>query len=269
MVLQLQVFHKQLYSFDTTSIGCYIYRCSAYRWQFSTQGARKVTVIQKGIKITALICVLNEEKNLPYVLPKIPDWIDEVLLVDGHSVDKTIDVARSLRPGIRVLTQPGRGKGDALKYGFQNAKGDIIVTLDADGNTDPNDLPKFIDALLAGNDFAKGSRFLEGYPPKMPMHRRLGNWVLVTTSNVLFRTHYTDICSGYNGFWKKSFEKVKLVNDGFEMEQEMNVKIRKAGLKIIEISCQDKGRLGGQSKVSTFKQGWKDLMIIIGERFHA
>src|SRR3990172_4321735 len=83
----------------------------------------------RGLRITALICALNEEGSLPYVLPRIPGWVDEVLLVDGHSVDGTVELARSLRPDIRVLHQPGRGKGDALKCGVAAARGDILVTL--------------------------------------------------------------------------------------------------------------------------------------------
>ncbi len=87
--------------------------------------------------ITALVCTLNEAENLCHVLPNIPAWVDEVLLVDGHSTDNTVEVAKKLCPDIHILYQPGKGKGDALKHGIKHAKGDIIVTLDADGATDP------------------------------------------------------------------------------------------------------------------------------------
>jgi glycosyltransferase involved in cell wall biosynthesis len=93
--------------------------------------------LENNHKTTVLICTLNEEKNLPHVLPRIPQWVDEVLLIDGHSTDQTVEVAKKLRQDIRVLYQPGKGKGDALKYGIQHASGDIIITLDADGATDP------------------------------------------------------------------------------------------------------------------------------------
>jgi glycosyltransferase involved in cell wall biosynthesis len=152
------------------------------------------------IKITALICALNEADNLQHVLPTIPDWVDEVLLVDGHSTDNTVETAKNLRPDMNVIQQPGKGKGDALKYGIKNAAGDIIVTLDADGSTDPEEIPKFIEPLLHGYDFAKGSRFLNSWP-RMPFHRRFGNYLLFTTANILHGTRYTDICSGYNACW--------------------------------------------------------------------
>lgn len=216
--------------------------------------------------VTVLICTLNEGKNLPHFLLKIPRWVDEILLVDGHSIDNTVEVAKEIRPEIKVLYQPDKGKGNALRYGMQQASGEIIVTLDADGSTDPEEIPKFIEPLLDGYDFAKGSRFLDERPI-MSRLRRFGNWVLVTTVNILYGAKYTDLCSGYCAFWKKAIERVKLLSDGFEMEQEMNVKIKKAGLRVIEIPCADRGRLTGSSKVPIWKQGLKDLITIIRERF--
>ena len=95
--------------------------------------------------VSVVIPALNEAANLPHVLPKIPPWVCEVLLVDGRSTDDTVEVARRLRPGIRIVTQEGRGKGAALRTGFASARGDIIVTLDADGSTDPGEIPAFVE----------------------------------------------------------------------------------------------------------------------------
>jgi len=216
--------------------------------------------------VTIIICALNESPNLHHVLPKIPYWVDEILLVDGHSPDDTVEVAKKLRPDINVIYQPGKGKGDALKYGFKNASGEIVVTMDADGSTDPADLPKYIEAMTHGYDFAKGSRFLNT-SPKMPLYHKFGNWVLTQTANILFGTKYTDVCSGYNALRKEDFLKLNLRYDGFEMEQEMVVKAKKAGLKVVEIKQIDKGRIGNDSKVSSFKQGFTDFFVIIKERF--
>jgi glycosyltransferase involved in cell wall biosynthesis len=217
--------------------------------------------------ISVIICAKNEAVNLPYVLPKIPPWVDEIILVDGNSHDHTVEVAKKLCPTLRVLLQPNNGKGDALKYGVKNARGELIVTLDADGSTDPDDLPRFIQPLLDGFDFTKGSRFL-GKHLRMTVYRRFGNWVLVRTTNLLFRTKYTDVCSGYNAFRKDAFSKLNLIHDGFEMEQEMNVKIKKTGLNVKEVGCIDKGRNSGASKVISAKQGFKDFMVILKERFN-
>jgi len=216
-------------------------------------------------KISVIICTLNEAENLPYVLPKIPKWVEEIILVNGHSTDNTVEVARRLHPGIRILYQPGKGKGDALKCGIKQASGNIIVTLDADGATDPEEMSKFIKPLFDGYDFAKGSRFIYGCPANMPLHRRFGNWVLTTTANILYGTQYTDICSGYNAFYKTAFEKLNLRSNEFEMEQEMNVKIKKFGFRVLEIPYKDKGRIAGSSKTQDLKQGLKDFFIIIKE----
>jgi glycosyltransferase involved in cell wall biosynthesis len=219
-------------------------------------------------KISVIVCARNEADNLPHVLPKIPDWIDEVILIDGHSSDSTIETAKKICPQVRILNQPGQGKGNAIKYGVNHAVGDIIVTLDADGQTNPADISRFIEPVARGYDLAKGTRFARGRPVHMPFYRWLGNQVLVMTSNILFKTQYTDICSGFNAFWKQSFLRLELVNDGFELEQEMNVKAWKKGLKVIEVNHEDCRRLGSSSKVSSIKQGFKDLWTIIKERFH-
>ena len=182
------------------------------------------------LKVTALFCTLNEEKNLPHVLPRVPAWIDEVLIVDGHSKDNTIQVAKELRPDARILYQPAKGKGDALRHGIKNATGEIIVMLDADGSMAPEEIPRFIKPLLNGYDFVKGSRFMPGGgTADMPTHRKFGNWVFTTLTNIFHGCRYTDLCYGYNAFWKKSFEKVSFQGNGFEVETEINIKIKKAG----------------------------------------
>jgi len=218
-------------------------------------------------KITAIICTLNEEQNLPHVLPQIPVWIDEILLIDGHSEDNTVAMVKKLYPRVRVLAQPGKGKGDAIKYGVLEATGDIIVTLDADGQNDPKDIQKFITPLLKGFDLAKGTRLSRGRPKNMPRYRWFGNKILAFTSNILYGTRYSDVCSGYNAFKRRAFQSLKLTNDGFAMEQEMMVKAKKAGLKVTEVEHYDAGRLACYSKVSGIKQGFIDLWLIVRERF--
>ena len=110
-------------------------------------------------RISVVVPARNEAQNLSYVLPFIPSFVDEVILVDGHSSDNTVEVAQQLLPSIRIVTQTGKGKGDALCAGFAACTGDIIVMLDADGSADPKEISQFVDALVAGHDFAKGSRF--------------------------------------------------------------------------------------------------------------
>lgn len=223
--------------------------------------------VYKKSKITALICALNEEDNLANVLLKIPEWVDEIILVDGHSTDRTVKVAKEIRSNIRILYQPGNGKGDALKHGFKHSSGDIIVTLDADGSTDPEEMHKFVEPLLNGYDFAKGTRFLRRLPRNKPWYRILGNWLITATFNVLFLRRYTDLCSGYNAFWKKAMEEViHWSRDGFENEPLINSIITKKKLKVIEVGHSDEGRLNGQVKELAWRQGSKAIKTIMRER---
>jgi len=223
---------------------------------------------ERKLSVTALICALNEEESLPHVLPRIPSWVDEVLIVDGHSTDNTVHVAQGLRPEVRVLHQPGRGKGDALRYGVQEAAGDIIVTLDADGETDPQDMSRFVRPLVQGCDFAKGSRLARGRPTRMPRYRWLGNKILALTFNVLYGTRFTDVCSGYNAFRRDAFLRVPLTYDNCEMEQQLLARVRKAGMTMVEVPHSSDGRIAGFSKVSGIKQGFVDWLAIINERLH-
>ncbi len=169
------------------------------------------------LMISVIIPTLNEAKNLPHVLPLIPDWVDEVLIVDGHSTDDTVEVARQLREDVRIVMQQGRGKGDALRCGFAAAAGDILIMLDADGSTDPCEIPAFVGGLMAGADYVKGSRFLQGGgTADMPLYRKLGNLGFVVTVRLLFGGSYTDLCYGYNAFYARVLAQIDLDGDGFE-----------------------------------------------------
>jgi len=223
------------------------------------------TQIEGCPKISVIICTLNEENNLPKVLTKIPSWVDEIILVDGHSTDNTVCVAKSILPTIRVLYQPGGGKDDAMKHGFRNARGDIIVTLDADGSTDPVQIPEFVYPLLNGYDFTKGSRFLEANL-SMPLHRKLGNKMLVALTNLLYGTKYTDVCCGYNAFWKKCLSNINLSDGHFDYEPVLHVKIKRAGLRVAEVQCDDRGRISGNSKLPMLTQGLKAAIAILHQR---
>jgi glycosyltransferase involved in cell wall biosynthesis len=217
--------------------------------------------------ISVIIPTRNEAQNLRHVLPHIPSIVDEVILVDGHSTDNTIAVARQLRPSIRIIKQPGRGKGDAIRAGFAASTGDIIVMLDADGSADPKEIPHFVKALMSGHDFAKGSRFAKGGGSHdITFMRYAGNYGLSKLVNLLFRTHFSDLCYGYNAFWKHCLDYVKIDSDGFEIETLINIRMHKAQLKIIEVPSFEYRRIHGVSKLNTFKDGWRVLMTILRER---
>ncbi len=218
--------------------------------------------------ISVVVPVLNEAKNLPYVLPEIPEWVDEILLVDGHSTDDTVVVARELRPDIRVVMQEGRGKGAALRTAFAAANGDIIVMIDGDGSMLPGEIPDFIQPLLSGADFAKGSRFLKGGGTvDMEFYRMFGNWVLLKLVSWFFGGEFSDLCYGYNAFWRRVVPLLDLDADGFEIETLMNVRALQAGLKIVEVPSFEAQRIHGVSRLRTIPDGWRVLKTILNERF--
>jgi glycosyltransferase involved in cell wall biosynthesis len=217
--------------------------------------------------VSVVIPALNEAESLPRVLESIPADVHEVLLVDGRSEDGTCEVARQTHPGIVVVEQPGYGKGDALRAGFAAATGDIIVAMDADGSTDPREIPAFIGALCAGADFAKGSRFLHGAGTSdMSLHRRLGNLGFVLLVRALYGGRYSDLCYGYNAFWRDVLPKLELDRDGFEIEALMNIRALKANLKVVEVASFEGSRLMGIAKLRTFRDGWRVLKTILDEQ---
>ncbi len=220
-------------------------------------------------RVSVVIPALDEKENLPHVLPGIPDEV-EVVLVDGHSTDGTVELARQLRPDIRIVMQPGKGKGDALRAGFEAATGDIIVMMDADGSTDPAEIPAFVGVLLAGADMAKGSRFAQGGgTADMPFYRRLGNWAFVWLVRMLHGGRYSDLCYGYNAMWARVVPKLNLDTDGFEVETAINIRALRAGLKVVEVPSFEAPRVYGTGRLRTIPDGWRVLTTIFREWFQA
>jgi glycosyltransferase involved in cell wall biosynthesis len=230
--------------------------------------------------VSVVIPALNEERNLPHVFAKLPAGISEVILVDGGSVDRTVAVARELRPGVVVVNQTRTGKGNALACGFAASTGDIIVMIDADGSTDPAEIPLFVEKLLGGADFVKGSRFgAGGHSHDITPLRKAGNDGLNLVVNVLFGTRFTDLCYGYNAFWRSVVPSLdlpatdlprpadgsKLWGDGFEIETMINIRAAAEGLRVGEVGSIEHARIHGESNLNTFRDGFRVLRTIFSE----
>jgi glycosyltransferase involved in cell wall biosynthesis len=228
-----------------------------------------------GPRVSVVIPTLNEARNLPHVFAALPGGIHEVIVVDGHSVDDTPAVARRLRPDVRIVMQTRRGKGNALACGFAAATGDIIAMIDADGSTDPNEIPRFVRALVDGADFAKGSRFVRGAGSgDITPLRWLGNRALSACVNLVYGTSYSDLCYGYNAFWRRHVPLLGLDpaddlprwGDGFEVETLINIRVAVAGLTVTEVPSFERPRIHGVSNLRTFSDGSRVLRTIMAER---
>jgi glycosyltransferase involved in cell wall biosynthesis len=232
--------------------------------------------------VSVVIPTLNEELNLPHVFEALPTTLHEVILVDGGSVDNTVAVARQLRPDVIVVQQTRTGKGNALASGFAACTGDAIVMIDADGSTDPAEIHRFVETLINGAEFAKGSRFGKGgHSHDITPLRRVGNKGLNLFVNTLFGTKFTDLCYGYNAFWRRavpvmdlpstdlprSADGRKLWGDGFEIETLINIRVAASGMRVKEVSSIEHLRIHGMSNLNTFRDGTRVLRTIFSE-FH-
>lgn len=219
------------------------------------------------VSVSVVIPTLNEALNLPHVLERMPTWIDELVIVDGRSTDGTVEVAKELWDDPVIVKETKPGKGLALRRGFEAATGDVIVMIDADGSMDPQEIPDFVTALVSGADFAKGSRFCHGGgTTDMEWYRRLGNGALTLMVRTLFGGRYSDLCYGYNAFWRSALDGMRLDADGFEIETMMNIRALTTDLRVREVPSFEADRIHGTSNLNTVTDGWRVLKTIIAER---
>lgn len=231
--------------------------------------------------VSVVVPALNEARNIPHVFERIPAGVHEVVLVDGFSVDGTVAVARQVRPDVRVVRQTRSGKGNALACGVAAATGDIIALVDADGSADPGEIPRFVEALLDGADFAKGTRFAPGGGSSdITRLRSFGNYLLTTFFNAYYRRSYSDLCYGFNVFWRRHASVLgldatsvappagdgRLWGDGFEVETLIHVRVAMAGLVVAEVPSFEHARIHGVSNLNAFRDGRRVLRTILSER---
>ena len=233
---------------------------------------------QPAPRVSVVVPTYNEAANLPHVFALLPEDLHEVIVVDGRSTDGTIEVAKALRPDVKIVLQNRRGKGNAMACGFEAVTGDIVVMLDADGSADPREIERYVAALVAGADFAKGTRFAAGGGSSdITATRAWGNRWLNRAANTLFRTRYTDLCYGYNAFWAHVLPALelnadgaardqKLWGDGFEIETIINTRIAKAKMRIVEVPSFEFDRIHGQSNLNTWRDGFRVLRALLVER---
>jgi len=218
-------------------------------------------------RISVVIPAKNEARNIGWVLERLPVWIDEVVLVDGRSTDRTIEVARAIRPDVVVVQDDEPGKGAAVRAGITAATGDFVVMLDADGSMDPSEIESLVSLLYRGHDLVKGSRFLPGGgTADMSILRSAGNRALVALGNILFGVAYTDLCYGFAAFRRDRILSLELDAVGFEIETQLFLRATRQRLEVTESPSFEAPRRFGTSNLNTFRDGWRVLRTIVGER---
>jgi len=242
--------------------------------------APRIDLDPAGPTVSVIIPTRNEEQNLRWVARHMPANTHEIILVDGGSTDGTVETARALWPQVRVLHQTRRGKGNALACGFHAATGDVLVMIDADGSMDPGEIPYFVEALRDGADYAKGSRFTSGGGSSdITALRAWGNRRLNGVTAMVHGTMYSDLCYGFNAFWRHLLPVLdldpgaageqsdeRLWGDGFEVETLINIRVHAAGVRIAEVPSFEHERLYGLSNLNTFRDGLRVLRTIALEK---
>ncbi|MEM3839340.1 MAG: glycosyltransferase family 2 protein, partial [Candidatus Micrarchaeaceae archaeon] len=203
------------------------------------------------IYVSVVIPTLNEEPNIEQLLREIESELsgkeNEVIIVDGGSTDNTVKIAK--RHGAKILHEKS-GKGAALLKGFSEARGKILISMDADLSHRPVEMRILIAGIEAGYDICMGSRFISGGgTDDMPLVRVLGNKFFVFLVNLLFGSNYSDLCYGYRSFNKEALKKMELTESGFGIETEISIQAKKAGLKTMEIPSVEKKRSAGEAKL--------------------
>lgn len=218
-------------------------------------------------RVSVVIPAKNEARNIAWVLERLPIWIDEVVIVDGRSTDRTIEVALAIRPDLVVVRDDEPGKGAALRAGIAAASGDFVVMLDADGSMDPQEIDAFVGLLCRGHDLVKGSRFLDGGgTADMSPLRSAGNRALLTLGNILFGVSHTDLCYGFAAFRRDRVLSLELDAVGFEIETQLFLRATRQGLNVVEVPSFEAPRRFGTSNLNTFRDGWRVLRTIFEER---
>lgn len=235
---------------------------------------------RRAPSVSVVVAAMDDEANLPHLFGALPRDLHQVILVDGRSVDDTVGVARRLRPDVVVVPQSRTGKGNAIAAGLAACTGDVVVLMDADGATDPAELPRLLSALVAGADLVRGSRMLDdGAGAGLPERVRRGTRALNALVNSMFRTHFTDLCCTYTAFWQHLVPLLDLPSpaqapstggrevwtDGYELDTVIALRIAGAGRTVVEVPTVPRPRVPDTGDRIALRDGLRVLRAAIGE----
>lgn len=217
-------------------------------------------------KITVIIPCLNEEKGIEEILTKMPCFVDEVIIVDNNSTDRTAEIAKRLKA--KVVFEKERGYGRAYKTGFLQAQGDIILTLDGDHSYPVEAISYLIDIFITKKThFLSASRFPIENKEAMSLKHYIGNKILSWTMSILFLKRVRDSQSGMWVFYKDILSKVRLESDGMTFSEEIKIEaIRAKDINFCEVPI-DFSQRSGESKLHPWKDGINNMLFLFKKRF--
>jgi hypothetical protein len=220
----------------------------------------------KGQRITVIIPCLNEEQGVEQVLRRMPEFVDEIIVVDNASTDRTSDIARSL--GAMVIQEEVRGYGRSYKKGFSQATGDLIVTLDGDHSYPVDAISYLLEAFLHLEvDFLSASRFPVRNPQAMSFKHKLGNLALSFAMSLLYFRWVRDSQSGMWVLRRSILEDITLESDGMAFSEEIKIEaLKNPRIRFQEISIQYSSRLG-EIKLNPWRDGLHNLLFLVKKRF--
>jgi len=220
----------------------------------------------KDHKITVISPCLNEEQGIEKALSRMPKFVDEMIVVDNGSTDRTSDVARSY--GAKVIQEEMRGYGRAYKTGFASAEGDIIITLDGDHSYPPDAISYLLEAFFHLEvDFLNASRFPVRDATAMSFKHKIGNLILSLAMSILYLRWVRDSQSGMWVFRRSILKDINLVSDGMAFSEEIKIEALKSGhIRFAEISILYSSRLG-EMKLNPWRDGFNNLWFLVKKRF--
>lgn len=222
--------------------------------------------MHRGLKISVVIPCYNEEDGIRSVIESMPKYVDEIVVVDNNSTDKTSEVARGL--GAVVVFQPIKGYGAAYQAGLPAATGDIIATLDGDGTYPADEISILVDALEDRHlDFISGARFPLRNGGAMNFTNKVGNMVLTLTTMLLWFRPLRDSQSGMWVFRRSVLPSLRLTSNGMPLSEEIKIEaIEKLGKRFAEVGIDYRPRIG-EVKLQKWRDGWLNLSFLFNKRF--
>lgn len=221
----------------------------------------------RAMRVCLLLPTKNEAGGLAQFLDRVRPFVDDIVVIDGHSSDQTAAICRAKQ--IPVWLDNGRGKGAAIRQGLDRATGEIIVIMDADGSHDPAHIPLLVDPIIRGEaDLVVGSRIRGGsdelHGDFTQFLRNIGGGLITMAINYRWNVRLTDVLNGFRAIRRESLWRLRLRANDFDIEQHMVVEALKRGLRVHEVPAHESVRQWGRSKLPTFRKAtlffWRLLL---------